>query len=230
MDWLSRFESLLLAEEVGTDQNGDRPLLAVPHPRPRAQVHACESYISIAGPCRTRPPCHTRFIAQIQIEPSRKDITCECTDEMCRETKERVEVCRPQVTRATHNESIVSCRVAEWICSADGVCSTALDYYHHYCRSMFQGRKCSNRCKNSISILRRQEKAAKLTTCVCDGREGYDCVQIRTNMARLCYHREPEPFGTVPPMVDTPSNPREPSGASLPRAVLLLVLSCLLAT
>lgn len=81
---------------------------------------------------------------------------CECTDEMCRETKERVEVCRPHVTRATRNESIVSCRVAEWICHADGVCSTALDYYHHYCRSMFQGRKCSNRCKNSISILRRQ--------------------------------------------------------------------------
>ncbi|XP_046661077.1 growth arrest-specific protein 1-like [Homalodisca vitripennis] len=181
-----------------------------------------------AGACPES--CQHALIALTSTDEGKDLMTCECTDEMCRETKERVEVCRPQVTRATHNESIVSCRVAEWICSADGVCSTALDYYHHYCRSMFQGRKCSNRCKNSISILRRQEKAAKLTTCVCDGREGYDCVQIRTNMARLCYHREPEPFGTVPPMVDTPSNPREPSGASLPRAVLLLVLSCLLAT
>lgn len=65
-------------------------------------------------------------------------LQCECVDELCHETKERVEVCRPHVTRATHNESIVSCRVAEWICHADGVCSTALDYYHHYCRSMFQ--------------------------------------------------------------------------------------------
>lgn len=118
---------------------------------------------------------------------------------MCRETKERAEVCRPHVTRATRNESIVSCRVAEWICSADGVCNTALEYYHHNCRSMIHGRKCNNKCKNSINILRRQEKATKLTTCVCDGREEYDCEQIRANMERLCYNREPTPTTTRPP-------------------------------
>ena len=46
--------------------------------------------------------------------------------------------------------------VAQWICLADPVCSTALDYYNQYCRSMFAGKKCTLRCKNSISILRRQ--------------------------------------------------------------------------
>lgn len=83
-------------------------------------------------------------------------LQCQCADELCEETKRRVEVCRPSVVRATRNESIVSCRVAQWICGADALCSTALEYYHRFCRSMFHGRKCTHRCKNSISILRRQ--------------------------------------------------------------------------
>ena len=46
--------------------------------------------------------------------------------------------------------------VAQWICIADPLCSTALEYYNRFCRSMFAGKKCTLRCKNSISILRRQ--------------------------------------------------------------------------
>ena len=34
-----------------------------------------------------------------------------------------------------------------------------------------------------------QEKAAKLSTCVCDGSEDYDCPSILDNMDRLCYHK-----------------------------------------
>jgi growth arrest-specific protein 1 len=49
--------------------------------------------------------------------------------------------------------------VAQWICIADPLCSTALDYYNRFCRSMFAGKKCTLRCKNSISILRRQVSA-----------------------------------------------------------------------
>lgn len=107
------------------------------------------------------------------------------------------------------SEPVVSCRVAQWICSADALCSTALDYYNHYCRSMFHGKKCTSRCNNSISILRRQEKAAKLSMCKCDGLEDYDCVAIQKNMNRLCaqkhphYHDttkyEPEPAPARPP-------------------------------
>lgn len=104
-----------------------------------------------------------------------------------------MEVCRHQVTIATRNESVVTCRVAQWICEADALCSKALEYYNEYCRSMFHGKKCSHRCRNSISILRRQEKAAKLTTCRCDGQEDYDCPRIQNNMARLCFHTHPVP-------------------------------------
>lgn len=98
-----------------------------------------------------------------------------------------MEVCRPQVLRASQNET-VSCRVSQLICAADALCSTALEYYRRFCRSMFHGKKCSHRCLNSINILRRQEKAAKLATCQCDGLEDYDCPRVQANMARLCFH------------------------------------------
>ena len=47
--------------------------------------------------------------------------------------------------------------------------------------------RCSQRCNNSISILQRQEKAAKLETCECDGTESFDCTGIKENMKRLCF-------------------------------------------
>lgn len=126
---------------------------------------------------------------------------CECSDEFCEESKQRVEICRPYVTKANLNETVVSCRVAQWICAADALCSKALEYYNEYCRSMFHGKKCSRRCLNSISILRRQEKAAKLMTCRCDGQEDYDCRGIQNNMARLCFHKKPT---QVPPHAESP--------------------------
>ncbi|CAG2057099.1 unnamed protein product [Timema podura] len=116
---------------------------------------------------------------------------CDCVDDFCLDAKRRVEVCRPHVLIAMRNETVVSCRLAQWICAADALCSTALEYYNRFCRSMFHGKKCTHRCNNSISILRRQEKAAKLNTCICDGHEEYDCPRIQTNMARLCFNQEP---------------------------------------
>ena len=44
-------------------------------------------------------------------------------------------------------------------------------------------------CRNSINILRRQEKAAKLNTCFCDGAEEYDCNAIHRNMDELCFNK-----------------------------------------
>jgi len=127
-------------------------------------------------------------------------LQCRCADESCEQQKRRVEVCRPQVEEAIQDMSVVSCRVAEWICTADPLCSTALEYYHRLCKAMFQGKKCNLRCNNSLSILLRQEKAAKLATCVCDGRENYNCQRMRDNMSRLCLHKLP----TLPPAsVDT---------------------------
>jgi growth arrest-specific protein 1 len=148
--------------------------------------------------------CQLALIALTSTEEGKDLMTCACADELCEETKSKVEVCRPHVLVATRNETVVSCRTAQWICAADALCSTALDYYNRYCRAMFLGKKCTHRCNNSISILRRQEKAAKLNSCVCDGQEEYDCAGIRTNMARLCFHAEPPGRQQSPPASGAP--------------------------
>jgi len=141
--------------------------------------------------------CQHALIALTSTPEGQDLMTCECGDDYCNETKMSVEVCRPYVLRATSNETVVTCVVAQWICGADTLCSTALKFYHKFCRSMFLGKKCSRRCKNSIDILRKQEKAAKLDSCVCNGREDFDCLSIRRNMERMCFHREPPPLPPI---------------------------------
>lgn len=143
--------------------------------------------------------CRNSLIALTSTEEGEALMKCKCSDNFCMDAKRRIDICRPAVQRATKNNTAVSCSVAQWICLADPVCSTALDYYNQYCRSMFAGKKCTLRCKNSISILRRQEKAAKLSSCVCDGSEDYDCPAILNNMERLCFHHQkPHPPPTTP--------------------------------
>ncbi|XP_033333094.1 growth arrest-specific protein 1 isoform X3 [Megalopta genalis] len=130
--------------------------------------------------------CQHALIALTSTDEGKELITCECEDDLCLESKQRVEICRSSVQMAM-NRTRVSCRVATWICNADALCQTALSYYNRFCKSMFQGRKCTRRCKNSINILTRQEKAAKLNTCQCDGFEDYDCKGIHRNMNLLCF-------------------------------------------
>ena len=114
---------------------------------------------------------------------------CRCENGFCEDTKRRIEVCRPDVVWANNASSVVTCSVAQWICAADNLCATALQYYHRFCRAMFHGRKCSPRCNNSLAILLRQDKAHKLKTCRCDGSEDYDCDRIKQNMENLCFLR-----------------------------------------
>ncbi|XP_031831468.1 growth arrest-specific protein 1 isoform X2 [Nomia melanderi] len=130
--------------------------------------------------------CQHALIALTSTDEGQDLMTCECEDKLCLQSKQRVEICRSSVQMAL-NRTRVSCRVATWICNADALCQTALSYYNRYCKNMFQGRKCTKRCKNSIDILTRQEKAAKLNTCQCDGFEDYDCREIHRNMNLLCF-------------------------------------------
>ncbi|KAF5301334.1 hypothetical protein FQA39_LY10732 [Lamprigera yunnana] len=189
----------------------------------------------LQGPDATTCPeiCQHALIALTSTEEGRDLMTCDCSDEYCEDQKRRVEVCRPQVLKATRNETVVSCRVAQWICSVDALCSTALDYYNRYCRSMFHGKKCTHRCLNSISILRRQEKANKLETCQCDGREEYNCPQIQNNMARLCFHKKMHE-DTTQSVGDTETNVIRDAGPSvgvsykIRTSAVLVTLTCAL--
>ncbi|RZF44178.1 hypothetical protein LSTR_LSTR003818 [Laodelphax striatellus] len=157
-------------------------------------MYGCSAVMHADPPYQHCPePCQLSLIALTSTDDGRRLMTCHCKedDNYCKASKARIEVCRPGVERAHLKETAVSCQVAQQICAADSQCLTALDYYHRFCRSMFEGRKCSYRCKNSISILRRQQKAAKLDTCLCDGqdKEKHECRKIRTNMDKLCFRR-----------------------------------------
>ncbi|XP_014292414.1 growth arrest-specific protein 1 [Halyomorpha halys] len=186
--------------------------------------NALNKYMIVCSELNRRPNvcpelCVNALIALMSTNEGKQLTTCECgDDEMCKQTKGRVEVCRARVDNASNNAT-VTCEVAQGICGADGPCSNALKYYHMYCRSMFLGKRCSLRCKNSIDILRRQEKAAKLDTCICNGYEEYNCLSIRKNMKRLCFKKldevDPKQIQVVP---------RSPSTGILLKSSLFLIL------
>ena len=116
---------------------------------------------------------------------------CNCSnDEFCLQSKKNIKPCQDEVIHATQEDTVVSCTAAQWICAADPMCSTALEYYNRFCQAMFRGKKCSARCMNSIDILRRQKAAQKLENCRCDGTEEYDCQNIKINMENLCFAPE----------------------------------------
>jgi growth arrest-specific protein 1 len=141
--------------------------------------------------CQT--PCQRALIALTSTEEGQQLIDCDCEgSKFCELNKERIEVCRASVFAAVAEGSIVSCSTARWICLADPLCSTALDFYHRFCRGLFHGRRCTPRCNNSLSILNRQEKAAKLRTCYCDGSEDFPCQRIKDNTEKLCFGKELE--------------------------------------
>lgn len=143
----------------------------------------------LAEPTSTCPKeCGHALIALTSTEEGKELMNCECEDDYCLEAKQRIDICRPQVLKGAANATS-SCSLSQLICVADAQCATALQYYNQLCRSMFRGRKCSNKCLNSIEILRKQEKAAALTVCQCDGNEDYDCTRMQNNLARLCFHK-----------------------------------------
>ncbi|XP_022913096.1 growth arrest-specific protein 1-like [Onthophagus taurus] len=139
--------------------------------------------------------CKNALIALTSTEEGKALMTCDCNDEYCEDTKQRVEVCRQQVMIAHHDDTIVTCDVARMICQADPACSAAFDYYENYCKSMFTGRKCTKRCKNSLYILQRQIKAQKLKNCVCDGPNIMECLRAQHNREKLCIRKPNKPKG-----------------------------------
>ena len=137
---------------------------------------------------------------------------CNCTgDSFCEQSKRNVQSCQKEVMYATREDTVVSCSAAQWICAADPLCSTALEYYNRFCQAMFRGKKCTARCMNSISILRRQPKASKLESCYCDGTENFDCPKIKSNMDQLCFR---DPLIELDNEIDVDGHGHKTSGSS----------------
>jgi len=163
--------------------------------------------------------CRHALIALISTQEGERLMQCTCDDDSCILQKSRVEPCRSEVTWNTAPDTIVSCSAATWICMADPLCSTALNYYNRNCQAMFKGGKCSRRCKNSLEILMRQNTASKLSTCFCDGTEDFECEEIRENTDNLCFNKVKVVNDTV---VELPE-----SGGGMPGSSLVVVISML---
>ena len=159
---------------------------------------ALEQYLVSCGDLVTGPApatscsqhCRLSLIALLSTPEGARLMQCECEDSACRQQKARIEPCRAEVTWSTRADTLVSCTAATWICGADASCATALRYYHANRRKMFSGEKCGRRCKNSLDILLRQQAAAKLATCYCEGSEDFECVNIRRNTDVLCFGKK----------------------------------------
>ena len=82
---------------------------------------------------------------------------------------------------------------------------------------MFRGKKCSERCKNSINILQRQKAAEKLQSCYCQGDEDFDCNGIKRNMEELCFAQDNE--------IDTETKPKTSASNNLNLHKYLLFIS-----
>lgn len=134
--------------------------------------------------------CQHALIALLSTPEGGRLMECRCEDETCRAKTARVEPCRAAVTWQSSPHALVSCSTATWICLADPLCATALDYYNRNCKAMFKGRRCTGRCRNSLDILLRQRSAAKLATCRCDGTEDFPCAAIREHTDTLCFGKK----------------------------------------
>eukprot|EP00096_Caligus_rogercresseyi_P008560 TRINITY_DN2757_c0_g1_i1.p1 TRINITY_DN2757_c0_g1~~TRINITY_DN2757_c0_g1_i1.p1 ORF type:complete len:298 (+),score=72.95 TRINITY_DN2757_c0_g1_i1:100-993(+) len=134
--------------------------------------------------------CKYTLIGLTSTPEGKSMLDCDCgSDEDCLNSRIRLETCsKDSVLYANRQDTVVSCTEAKWICMSDSECSKALEYYNIFCKSMFRGSKCTARCRNSIRILKKQSKAAKLENCLCERDEvqGYKCEDIKSNMRDLC--------------------------------------------
>ena len=171
--------------------------------------------------------CRLALIALLSTPEGERLMQCQCEDENCRLQKERVEPCRNEVIWNTREETIVTCTAATWICAADPLCSTAMDYYNRNCQKMFKGIKCSKRCKNSLDILLRQKAAAKLSTCYCEGTEDFECVKIRRNTDVLCFGKKDPLLEDIEDNTIDGDHKQKTSGAWRDKSLSLLIISVL---
>ncbi|XP_062860450.1 growth arrest-specific protein 1 [Trichomycterus rosablanca] len=108
--------------------------------------------------------------------------TCDCgVDVDCRRAKQAIEPCLPRV-----HAGGIGCTEARQRCEEDTFCRTALSTYLSHCGQLFNGRKCSVRCRATIEQLRRLPDGTMLERCVCDGVERPFCEVVKDNMSRLC--------------------------------------------
>ncbi|EEC05230.1 Gas1 protein, putative [Ixodes scapularis] len=129
----------------------------------------------------TVPPqlimCRQSFVSLATTEEGFTYLLCDCgRDEYCRALRRRTSSCWWEQPSANHSfaqrgSSKPTCSGLTVECMDDPVCSLAWDYYRRFCHEVLDGSapQCSTRCRNSVSILLRMERAHRALECECDG-------------------------------------------------------------
>ncbi|XP_078540756.1 growth arrest-specific protein 1-like [Lissotriton helveticus] len=153
---------------------------------------ACSAVLSFeAGsfrrtPLPTRPACPSHCIAalvhlnQTQAGPALEG--CQCgRDRQCHQLQAAIEPCLPRTSAAG------GCMGARLNCEQEPACRRPLAAYLARCGQLFNGRRCTAACRETIEQLLASAAGPPLQQCVCDGPERPFCEVLKVHMGRLCF-------------------------------------------
>ncbi|KAJ3594077.1 hypothetical protein NHX12_006409 [Muraenolepis orangiensis] len=216
------------------------------HDEPECELAYGQYLAACEGNLRgTRRQCPSHCIgALIRLNHTRHgpDLeTCDCArDGECTKAKRAIEPCLPR--RHPGDAAGMGCTEARQRCEEDGGCHASLAAYLSSCGQLFNGRKCSSRCKATIQQMLFIPDGVLLNRCVCDGVERPFCEVVKENMSKLCslgdqggHPEQPEVDDVYDDEDYDPKNDREehiPSASSrwsacLPLLCVILVIRML---
>ncbi|RXN16437.1 growth arrest-specific 1-like protein [Labeo rohita] len=145
---------------------------------------ACDG--NIRGSRRQCPShCISALIRLNQTSSGPHLESCDCgTDPECLRAKRAIEPCLPRTYPGGTDG--IGCTEARQRCEDEPSCHSSLTAYLSHCGQLFNGRKCSSRCKSTIEELLFMPSGVLLNQCVCDGLERPFCEVVKQNMVKLC--------------------------------------------
>ncbi|XP_077374364.1 growth arrest-specific protein 1 [Festucalex cinctus] len=146
---------------------------------------ACEG--NLRGTRRQCPSHCINALIRLNHTRSGPDLeSCECAqDAECLGTKRAIEPCLPR-RYLDDGGGGIGCMEARQRCVEDSHCHASLEAYLSYCGQLFNGRKCSAKCKATIQQMLYIPDGALLNSCVCDGEGRPFCEVVKENMSKLC--------------------------------------------
>ncbi|KAK1161015.1 growth arrest-specific protein 1-like [Acipenser oxyrinchus oxyrinchus] len=146
---------------------------------------ACDGYLK--GNSRQCPShCISALVRLNQTQNGPDLESCDCgQDAQCRRAKRAIEPCLPR--RYPGDASGIGCTEARQRCEEEPGCHPMLTAYLSNCGQLFNGRKCTLKCKTTIQQMLFIPNGVLLNRCVCDGVERPFCEVVKENMGKLCF-------------------------------------------
>uniref|UniRef100_A0A8C7ZU84 GDNF/GAS1 domain-containing protein n=1 Tax=Oryzias sinensis TaxID=183150 RepID=A0A8C7ZU84_9TELE len=162
----------------------------------RQYVSACEDVI--AGATKQCPShCINALIRLNDTRNGPELESCDCKqDQECLSVQRAIEPCLPR--RHPSESGGIGCMEARQRCEENPVCHTSLAAYLAHCGQLFNGRRCSSKCKATIQQMLSIPNGELLNQCICDGVERPFCEVVKENMSKLCSIGDPSDVTHTP--------------------------------